>query len=362
MFYKQFIPIIDILNPEFVEKFDYWLATLPISDQRHITASIVSSRLAVSYSQADAILKYSEKQGILQKQFLIKCPDCNSTLEVITKDEIPDILMEPQYCYDCEDEKCITVDDIYTAYEVILQPDATEEEIAKAIEDRLLQSGDKVINFSQADSLANDRESLYECFYNPDESAYEALKKMWNELDNDYGKNTTAKGSKLEKLVLKLFSNIRYVKVSNDIRTLTNQFDCTVLCGLGTRYLSVFSYMTPYFIVECKNEPDKKPNNTYCNKLLSIMETNESQLGIIFGRRDATKTCYSIAREHYLLNLKSRKQQIIITFSNNDLKYLVDKRVNLLEYLEFKIFQVTNDSPNAVYEMFEKNDFSNKIK
>ena len=151
MFYKQFIPIIDILNPEFVEKFDYWLATLPISDQRHITASIVSSRLAVSYSQADAILKYSEKQGILQKQFLIKCPDCNSTLEVITKDEIPDILMEPQYCYDCEDEKCITVDDIYTAYEVILQPDATEEEIAKAIEDRLLQSGDKVINFSQAE-------------------------------------------------------------------------------------------------------------------------------------------------------------------------------------------------------------------
>ena len=69
MFYKQFIPIIDILNPEFVEKFDYWLATLPISDQRHITASIVSSRLAVSYSQADAILKYSEKQGITKTIF-----------------------------------------------------------------------------------------------------------------------------------------------------------------------------------------------------------------------------------------------------------------------------------------------------
>lgn len=362
MFYKQFIPIIDILNPEFVEKFDYWLATLPISDQRHITASIVSSRLAVSYSQADAILKYSEKQGILQKQFLIKCPDCNSTLEVITKDEIPDILMEPQYCYDCEDEKCITVDDIYTAYEVILQPDATEEEIAKAIEDRLLQSGDKVINFSQADSLANDTESLYECFYNPDESAYEVLKNMWNELDNDYGKNTTAKGSKLEKLVSKLFSYIKYVKVYNDIKTLTNQLDCTAISGIKTQYLSVFSYMSPYVIIECKNEPNKKPDNTYCNKLLSIMQTNGAQLGIVFGRKDATKTCYSIAREHYLLNLNSCKQQIIITFSDNDLEYLIDKRINLLEYLEFKIFQVTSGSSNAVYEMYEKNDFSNKIK
>ena len=41
---------------------------------------------------------------------------------------------------------------------------------------------------------------------------------------------------------------------------------------------------------------------------------------------------------------------------------MIDDSRNIPEYLEFKIFQVTNDSPNAVYEMFEKNDFSNKIK
>ena len=27
MFYKQFLTITDLLNPEFVENFDYWLAT-----------------------------------------------------------------------------------------------------------------------------------------------------------------------------------------------------------------------------------------------------------------------------------------------------------------------------------------------
>ena len=29
MFYKQFLEIIDVLNADFVESFDYWLATLP---------------------------------------------------------------------------------------------------------------------------------------------------------------------------------------------------------------------------------------------------------------------------------------------------------------------------------------------
>ena len=41
MFYKQFLKITDILNPEFVENFDYWLATLPGNNQKNITASAV---------------------------------------------------------------------------------------------------------------------------------------------------------------------------------------------------------------------------------------------------------------------------------------------------------------------------------
>jgi len=354
MFYKQFSIIIDILNPEFVENFDYWLATLPQNNQKNITASVVSSRLGVKYSLAETILKYAEKQGILEKYYLVKCPDCDYNLETITKDEIADILMNPIYCDECEEDKHISVDDIYTAYKVILQPDATEEEIARAIETRLNQGEGTEVNFSKADSLSNDKTTLYEAFYNPSESAYDNLKELRSKLDLDYGKNTTAKGKALESLVLEIFNQVKGVRCTNDVKTETNQFDCTALCGVETVFLSIFSYLAPYFVIECKNEPEKAPNNTYCNKLLSIMDTNEAQVGIVWGRKDATGPCFTISREHYLKHSESRRQQITITCSDDDLKYLINGRANLLTYLEFKLFQVTSNSSKATYEMFSK--------
>ena len=84
------------------------------------------------------------------------------------------------------------------------------------------------------------------------------------------------------------------------------------------------------------------------------MDTNEAQFGIVFGRVDATSTCFDIAREHYIRNSGLHKQQIIITCSDDDLVYIIDKRVNLLEYLEYKIFQVTSNSITATFEMLEK--------
>nr|DAX05489.1 MAG TPA: cysteine-rich protein [Bacteriophage sp.] len=353
MFYKQFLTIIDALNPEFVNNFDYWLATLPSRSQKNITASVVSTRLEVSYSQAEAILNFSEKQGILERHYLVKCPDCNYNLGTITKDEIAEILLNPQYCDECEEDKTITIDDIYTAYKVIKKPDATESDIAKAIEERI-NTGEHIdLNFSQADSLANSPRILYESFYSPSESAYQRFYEMRDKLDLDYGDNTTAKGNALEELILEIFKCIKLVKGTNEVKTLTNQFDCTMISGFNSGFLSVFNYFAPYFIIECKNEPEKKPNNTYCNKMLSIMETNEAQFGIVFGRRNAASTCFSISREHYLTNRNLRRQQIIITCSDEDLYYLIDKKVNLLEYIEFKIFQVTSNSPNSTFEMFK---------
>lgn len=176
MFYKQFLNIANELNPEFVEKFDYWIATLPVHNQQNIMASVVSGRLEVTYSQAETILDFAEKQDILEKYYLVKCPDCNCNLATISKDDFADVLLNPQYCDDCEEDKKIGIDDIYTAYRVIKKPDVTESDIAKEIKKRL---GHKYtsVNFNQADSLADKMEVLYEAFYNPDESAYQKLLK-----------------------------------------------------------------------------------------------------------------------------------------------------------------------------------------
>lgn len=351
MFYKQFSKIIDVLNPTFVDNFDFWLATLPRNHQKNITASVVSSRLGVAFSMAETILAFACNEGILQKYYLAKCPECDSVLETIEVGELAAVLCNPVYCVDCEDEKSITTDNIYTAYRIIKKSDASELEIAQAIEKRINSGSSGTGNFIKADSLTNRPFDLYKEFYNPSESAYEQFKLLRNKLDMDYGNDTTAKGKALENLILEIFNNIYYVTGSNDVKTETNQFDCTLLCRINTINPTVFSYLSPYFIVECKNEKEK-PDNTYTNKLESILDTNAAQFGIVWGRKDATKPCFVISREHYLSKMNSPKQQIIITCSDDDLKYIIDKRVNLLEYLDFKIFQITSNSPKSTFEMF----------
>ena len=41
---------------------------------------------------------------------------------------------------------------------------------------------------------------------------------------------------------------------------------------------------------------------------------------------------------------------------DSDLNYIIDKRVNLLEYLNFKICKFTSNSNNMTWEMFEVNE------
>lgn len=349
MFYKQFLKITK-LNKDFVEKFDYWLTTLPKHLQKNITASAVSSRMGVSYSEADKILEFSFHEGILRKHYIVKCPTCGTIIGRLDKEEIVDLLKKGTYCEECDADKVITTDNIIAAYEVLLKPDVTEDEISRVVQSKI-NIDDIKGNFLQADSLSCHPNDLYEMFYSPGESAYNEFSKLRTKLDLDYGTNTTEKGASLERLILKIFGEIKYVRATNKIRTLTNQFDCTLICGVNTIELSVFDYLRPYFIIECKNEK-KKPDNTYLNKIESIMDTNDAKLGIVFGRHDATNPCFSISREHYLVTKNTNKPQVVITCSDNDLDYVIKKKVNLLKYIEFKIFQVTSNSPKSKYQDF----------
>lgn len=346
MLYKQFLEITDKLNPDFVESFDYWLATLPTNRKENITASVVANRIGTSWAMAETILTYAEKVGILESYYIVVCPndDCNSYLDVVSKNEIATVLMEQQYCEECDEYYQITLENIYTAYKIIKSPDVTEAEIEKAINDRLNQCESTVANFQKADSLINDKSTIYEAFYNPDESAYQKFKEMRADLDKDYGKNTTAKGKALEELVLEIFKQIKFIKGTNEIRTKTNQFDCTVFSSMDTTFPSIFNLLCPYFILECKNEPVKTPGNTYFNKLLAIIGGNDAKIGIVVARKAAASTCDIIAHDHYLETKRTNKVEYLLSMDDNDLKYIIDEKANLLEYLEYKINKLTLNS------------------
>ena len=131
---------------------------------------------------------------------LVKCPDCDSFLDIVKPSQLNDVIAHPAFCVECEEEKHITTDDIYVAYNLIMKPNATEAEISKAIERKLNCEGSNAVNFTTADSLSNDLDSLYEAFYNPSESAYRKFVELRDKLDWDYGKNRTEKGKALEKI------------------------------------------------------------------------------------------------------------------------------------------------------------------
>ena len=350
MFYKPFSAIMEIFNPTFVKDFDYWLATLPQHKRKNITASLVAAKFGVRYAQAEEMLKYANTQGILEKYYIVTCPYCDDVLAEADQSQLAEILITPQYCEECEEERVISTKDICLAYKVIKKPDISDAVLEEEIERRIHNLNGEHLNFQKADSLENRPEELYLAFYNPDESAYQTLHEMRNRLDNNY-ENTKAKGDALEHLVEKLFTEIKGVQVSTNIKSATNQFDCTCMTNLKFGVHTVYDYLCPYFIIECKNEK-KKPDTTYFNKLIGILDTNAAKLGIIFARLESTRTCSILSREHYLKSMGTNKPTVIITFSDKDLSLILDDRVNLLDYLNFKILQVTAGAQDADYKSF----------
>ena len=276
--------------------------------------------------------------------------ECEFPIQTIEQNEINTVLGEMKYCHYCENEFEVTVDNIYVIYERVRKPNVPEEEIQVEILKRLNKYTGKDINFNQADSLTRNVKTVCDAFYCPNESAYERLVEYQKRLDGNF-ENTTEQGNVLEELVLEIFKLIEGAKPSNKLRTYTNQFDCTILINVTTKFPSVIRILEPYFIVECKNE-QKTPSNTYFHKLSDIMSTNDAKLGIVCSRKKPSTEDMQIAYQQYLVN-KNIGSKYLISFCDDDLDAIIKKRVNLLEYLNFKIMELTTNGKNATYEMFE---------
>lgn len=364
MFYKQFLKIIDVLDEQFLRDIDFWLTTATERETKRITPSFISAKFSVKFAMADAFLKFACKEKIIEKRYLVICSnsDCELPQCDYSENEIINILEKQEYCHNCEQEFIISSDNVIIAYNKIKEPNVSEEQIRKAIFERLGFDDQKtdISNFNFADSLSRHPDEFYSIYYNPEESAYIELERLKQGLDGPF-QSKKEKGDALERFSLYLFKQIRSVSVTNEIRTYTNQFDCTVRFSQSAEiFPTIMKYMTPYFIVECKNELDKSgdgktPSNTYFHKLSNIMSANDTQLGIVLSRGEASKVDISIAHDNYLLCRNLNRQKILLSLSDKDLVALIDKRINLLEYLGYKMDMLTIHAQNATFEMFEEN-------
>lgn len=340
-------------QPKIVEEFDSLLAHLTREMLDKITVSFVCDSIGASYDVVKYILEYYSKKQILKKQYEIRCPECGIPLERISIDEAYARLPEKYRCYCCNEGVVVSVDNIYVSYARIKEPTASKEEIEKTVKKEIQDIDVTRDNFfTDADLLICNAKDLYQLYYSPNESAYIKMEKLKDALDFDY-KTTKEKGDAYEDLVMELIKQIRYASGTKVIKTHTNQIDCTVRYNNKIpNYPSVIDILSPYFLIECKNEA-KTPSNTYFHKLSNIMSSNEAQLGIVFSRKKPSDEDLDIAREQYLLNRDKKIGRYLLSISDEDLERIIDDRINLLDYIDFKILKLTMGSPKAEYYDFK---------
>lgn len=360
MFYREFLKITNLFDEHFVDTFDFWLTTLPDREARTISVSTVASRLEVKYSVAESIMGFAEKEKILKKRYVVLCAneECEFFYGEFDADELRDILGTMGYCHNCGKEFQISFENTRVVYERIKNPNVPES----VIEDEIRKRESKLdgdINFPLADTLANNPKAIFELYYAPSESAYKRLRELKKALNGPF-KTSKSQGDALEELALYLFKQIETVSGTNEIRTYTNQFDCTMRFLYSSKaFPTIMQLLTPYFIIECKNEMKKSgegkaPSNTYFHKLSDIMSSNEAKLGIVLSRGKASAEDISIAYNNYLINKNMKQPKIMLSLSDTDLDALIDKKVNLLDYLSFKKDILTMNAKNATFEMFEE--------
>ena len=336
-------------NSELVEKFDYFIANLIGDEANKITVSLVEEKLNIQRIIAKSLLLYFEKCNILKRMYAITCPneECECILKIVPTEQMTEAVNEicsMEWCFNCEKKvEQITEENIFILFKRCKKSTASQEEIEKTLDkyeyNVVFEEGNF---FSKADSLEiND---IYECYYNPDESAKKKLQTLYNNLEVEYT-TTAEKGNALEDLVEEMFSLVKCFSVSKAYTTSTNQLDVTVKPLITICRPSVLDSLSPYFICECKNEK-KIPGNTYYHKLYSILNSTEGKVGILFSINSCASTCNTIAREKYLLD-----NIILINITRTDLSKIISDKLNIFEIIKEKIDAVTLNSNSGLREM-----------
>ena len=337
MYYPELLEIVDKTGAkEAIEKIDKYFAFLPNRSEEVITISNVANRLELDYSIVAVMFKYIYELGIIDKVYIVICPECGRTVLISSQKELMDKIKELNYCIKCRKEIFIECEDIIVGYKVIKQPEIDSADIVK--ETSKLFKND-YSDFNDEDVLKKmfeeHKENPHDFFYNPSEAVFKRFKEKFEALDIDYGESTTAQGKALEGLICDIFNACIGMTATTIIRTPTNQIDCTVRNDYCIP-LTVYKELGSLVKIECKNEPNDKPGNTYYRKLHSIIKGSKNDkeqiVGIIVSRLKPATTCNILAREFFL-----QDRIIIVNICDEDLKRIIFDKSNLLDVLQEKI-------------------------
>lgn len=329
-------------NPELIEQVDYILGTLVGDILNRITVTYIADRADIHYELSKQILMYYVEANILKIRYAVRCPKCDNVLFMCDEDELFDKIERKPICINCEDNDYeLSQDNICIIFERLKKSTTSQDEVNETLKkhgDIADTIGLDFSFFNQADSLGVDE--IYDMFYKLNESAAAELNEMYQNVLMDTYNTTKEKGDRLENLVERMFEYGVHFKTSKQYRTSTNQLDVTVLAPFKVIIPTVLDFLSPFFICECKNEKEK-PSNTYYHKLASILSnTGEkgAKVGIVISRLPCTSKCQQIAHDKYL-----KDNIVLINLVQEDLKQVIDKKINLLNLIAIKINAIVLD-------------------
>ncbi|MDM0577831.1 hypothetical protein QTH63_08625 [Clostridium perfringens] len=345
MYYPELLEIVNLTGAkEAIERLDKYLAFLPMDSNEIITTSKMVTLLSLDYDIVDAILRKMYELGFFKKVYIVVCPECGREIFTAEQENLMEKISNYEECIKCDSEISINTSDIYVGYKLKKHIPIDRRDLIKETEKLFNSTTINDENETLEKLFKEHRENPHDFFYNPSEAQLSELRNLYESLDDEF-ETTTEQGKPLEGLVVKLFNLCKGMNATPVIRTKTNQIDCTVRNDYIIQ-LTVYKELGSIFRCECKNEPKKKPGNTYYRKLSDIIKNSkfndEHSVGILVSRLKPAITCETIARENFL-----RDNIVIINLCNEDLKDILYNGTNLLDRIQEKIQAIKGNFSTA---------------
>jgi hypothetical protein len=120
MLYSQLSKISGVLSEIEIDNIDNYFSNLSPLGRKYISLSKIINICKLNPEKAIEAIRILISIGLLKQRYSIRCPECG--LLLYSTDELERIPCDRIYCYQCDDDVEITVDDVEVIYELVITP------------------------------------------------------------------------------------------------------------------------------------------------------------------------------------------------------------------------------------------------